>query len=78
MGIPYLWMEVRGQAQRIGPGGVPGPVAAVRYTANGIGDITIYPFMLSYPNSKQSADSKVTTSGSNLDWRFEPLVSLAS
>lgn len=50
LAIPYLWMEVEGRAQRIGPGGVPGPTLNVRDTANGIGDMTIYPFMLGWTN----------------------------
>ena len=48
--VPYLWLEVEGSAQRIGPGGVPGPVLSVRDTANGFGDIAIYPFMLGWTN----------------------------
>jgi hypothetical protein len=47
---PYVWMEVEGQAQRIAPDGTLGPVTSVRDTANGIGDITIYPFMLGWTN----------------------------
>jgi len=50
LAVPYLWMEVEGRAQRIGPGGVPGPVLNLRDTANGIGDITIYPFMMGWTN----------------------------
>lgn len=48
--VPYVWMEVRGQAQRIGPNGVPGPVFSARDTANGIGDITVVPLMLGWTN----------------------------
>lgn len=48
--VPYLWMEVEGRAQRIGPGGVAGPVLSVRDTANGFGDVAIYPFMLGWTN----------------------------
>lgn len=48
--VPYVWLEVEAQAQRIGPGGVPGPVLDARDTANGVGDITIYPFMLGWTN----------------------------
>ena len=48
--VPYVWLEVDAQAQRIDPGGVPGPVFAARDTANGIGDVTIYPFMLGWTN----------------------------
>jgi hypothetical protein len=50
LAVPYVWMEIEGQAQRIGPGGVPGAVVAVRDTANGIGDITVFPFMLGWTN----------------------------
>ena len=48
--VPYVWLEVEAQTQRIGPDGTPGPVVAARDTANGIGDITIYPFMLGWTN----------------------------
>lgn len=48
--VPYVWLEVEGQAQRIGPGGVPGPVFDARSSANGIGDMTIIPFMLGWTN----------------------------
>lgn len=48
--VPYVWMEVKGQAQRIGPNGVPGPVFSARDTANGLGDITLIPFMLGWTN----------------------------
>ncbi len=48
--VPYVWIEVEGQAQRIGPDGVPGPVVSARDTANGIGDMTIIPFMLGWTN----------------------------
>ena len=48
MAVPYVWMEVEGQAQRVGPDGVPGPAHAVRDTANGIGDITLYPLILGW------------------------------
>jgi len=43
--IPYLWMEVKGQVQT-------GPVLRnARDTANGIGDVLIYPFMLGWTNA---------------------------
>ena len=49
--VPYVWLEIQGQAQRVGPGGVIDPtVRNVRDTANGIGDMTIYPFMLGWTN----------------------------
>lgn len=50
MAIPYVWVEIEGQAQRIGPGGTPGPVFATRDTANGIGDLTLIPFILGWTN----------------------------
>ena len=46
--VPYVWLEIAGRAQRIGPDGVPGPVHNVRDTANGIGDITLLPVMLGW------------------------------
>ncbi len=48
--VPYVWLEVDGQAQRIGSGGEPGPAFAARDTASGIGDMTIYPLMLGWTN----------------------------
>lgn len=48
--VPYVWLEVEGRAQRIGPGGNPGPAFTARDTANGFGDMTIYPFMLGWTN----------------------------
>ncbi|MCF7674970.1 MAG: transporter [Akkermansiaceae bacterium] len=48
LSVPYVWLEVEGQAQQIGPGGVLGPVRSVRDTASGIGDITLIPFMLGW------------------------------
>jgi len=45
---PYVWLEVEGQVQRIGPTGVPGPVHTARDTASAIGDITLIPFMLDW------------------------------
>jgi len=48
--VPYVWLEVDGQAQRIGPGGTLGPAFSARDTANGVGDITLIPFMLGWTN----------------------------
>ncbi len=48
--VPYVWLEVDGQAQRIGPSGTPGPAFSARDTANGIGDMSIIPFMLGWTN----------------------------
>jgi hypothetical protein len=51
LALPYVWMEVEGQAQRIGPGGVLDPVVRnIRDTDNGLGDMTIFPFMLGWTN----------------------------
>jgi hypothetical protein len=44
--VPYVWLEVDGQAQRIQPDGTPGPVFSVSDKEVGIGDMTIYPFLL--------------------------------
>ena len=87
LAVPYVWLEVEGQAQRIGPGGVPGPVLNVRDTANGIGDMTLIPFMLGWtnilPDLKVDArlsvfaptgdyeEGKLSNVGKNY-WTFEP------
>jgi hypothetical protein len=48
--VPYVWMEVEGQAQRIRRDGSLGPVFSTRDTASGIGDMTIFPYMLGWTN----------------------------
>ena len=48
--VPYVWVEVSGEAQRISRRGQPGERFSARDTANGIGDITVYPFMLGWTN----------------------------
>lgn len=49
--VPYVWLEVEGRAQRIGPGGVLDPVVFnMDATASGIGDLQIIPFMLGWTN----------------------------
>ncbi len=48
--VPYVWTEVKGQAQRIQPDGTAGPVFSARDSANGFGDITLIPFMLGWTN----------------------------
>lgn len=50
LGVPYVWLEVEGQVQRIGPGGVPGPVVNASDSANGVGDLMLIPFMLGWTN----------------------------
>jgi len=83
--IPYIWMEVKGQVQA-------GPVTRnVRDTANGVGDITIYPFMLGWTNAMDLKydvrlgiyaptgpyeAGRLANTGRNY-WTFEPGVSLS-
>lgn len=51
LAVPYVWLEVEAQTQRVGPGGGLDPVVSnLRDTANGIGDMTLYPFMLGWTN----------------------------
>ncbi len=60
LAVPYVWLEVEADAQRVGPGGVLAPVVRnVRDTANGIGDLTIIPLMLGWTNL--APDLKVDT-----------------
>lgn len=47
--LPYVWMEVEGQVQRDGPFGGTQTVT-VRDTADGLGDLFFYPFMLGWTN----------------------------
>jgi hypothetical protein len=85
--IPYIWLEVEGQAQRIGPDGQPGDPFTARDTANGIGDMTIYPFMLGWTNlapdlkldarlgiyapTGEYEQGRLANAGKNY-WSFEP------
>lgn len=48
--VPYVWLDVEGQAQRIRPNGTLGPVFNASDSAEGFGDITLYPFMLGWTN----------------------------
>lgn len=57
--LPYVWVEVDGNAQRVGPTGRPGPVFEVDDSANGIGDMQLIPFMLGWTNLMR--DLKVDT-----------------
>lgn len=47
MAVPYVWLEVKGEVQLTKPG-----VGTIKFTkrdtANGFGDITVYPFMLGW------------------------------
>jgi hypothetical protein len=85
VGIPFVWVDVEGQAQRIGPGGVPGAVQASSDTDGGIGDITLVPLILGWGNTDLKLDArlsvfaptggyevgKLANVGKNY-WTFEP------
>jgi hypothetical protein len=86
LAIPYVWMEVKGN---VTAGGV---TRTVRDTANGIGDIMLYPFMLGwtslngdlkydvrlgiYAPTGHFKEGKLANVGKNY-WTFEPTVSLS-
>lgn len=48
--VPYVSLEVEGRAQRIRPDGTLGPVFEASDSANGIGDMTLIPFILGWTN----------------------------
>jgi hypothetical protein len=89
--IPYVWMRAKGEVQVTRPGGVT-ITSTVRDKANGIGDITLYPFMLGWTglNGDLKYDArlgiyaptgdydkgKLANLGKNY-WTFEPAVSLS-
>jgi len=84
--IPYVWMEVKGTVT------TGGGTLKVRDTANGIGDILIYPFMLGwtglngdlkydarlgiYAPTGDYKKGKLANVGKNY-WTFEPAISLS-
>lgn len=87
--VPYVWMEVKGHVQLPGPGG--GTITLTkRDTANGFGDITVYPFMLGwtglggdlkydvrlgiYVPTGEYKTGDLANVGKNY-WTFEPAVS---
>ena len=86
LAIPYVWMEVKGN---VAAGGV---TRTVRDTDNGIGDITLYPFMLGwtalggdlkydvrlgiYAPTGHFEKGKLANVGKNY-WTYEPAVSLS-
>jgi hypothetical protein len=89
--VPFVWMEIKGQAQRIGPRGVLGPVYTARDTASGVGDITLFPFMLGWTNgtdfkydvrlgvyapSGEYEAGRLANVGKNY-WTFEPGASVS-
>jgi len=85
--IPYVWLKAKGQVT-----GPLGNTITVRDRANGIGDITLYPFMLGwtglngdlkydvrlgiYAPTGDYDKGKLANVGKNY-WTFEPLVSLS-
>jgi len=86
LAIPYVWMEVKGN---VAAGGV---TRTVRDTANGIGDIMVYPFMLGwtslngdlkydvrlgiYAPTGDFKEGKLANAGKNY-WTYEPAASLS-
>jgi hypothetical protein len=89
--IPYVWMRVKGEVQLTGPRG--GTITGtMRDKASGIGDITLYPFMLGwtglngdlkydvrfgiYAPTGDYDKGKLANVGKNY-WTFEPAVSVS-
>lgn len=89
--VPYIWMDVEGRVKIAGPGGTT-VVRSKSDSANGFGDITIYPFMLGWTglNGELKYDvrlgiyvptgdyekGKLACLGKNY-WTFEPAVSIS-
>ncbi len=85
--IPYVWLKAKGQVT-----GPLGNTITVRDRANGIGDITLYPFMLGwtglngdlkydvrlgiYAPTGDYDKGKLANVGKNY-WTFEPTISLS-
>ena len=88
--IPYVWLDVNGNVQLTGPGGAIAGVVSKSETANGIGDITLYPFMLGWKDGDLKYDvrlgiyaptgdyekGKLANVGKNY-WTFEPAISVS-
>jgi hypothetical protein len=84
VGIPYVWLEVDGKVT-----GPLGPVS-VRDTANGLGDIVMYPFMLGWSKKDLKYDlrlgvyaptgeyekGRLANVGKNF-WTLEPMVTVS-
>ncbi len=84
--IPYVWLEIKGNVSR------GGRTISLRDSANGIGDIVVYPFMLGwvglngdlkydarlgiYTPTGDYEKGKLANLGKNY-WTFEPAVSLS-
>jgi hypothetical protein len=91
LAIPYVWLEAKGQVQITGPGGTT-LTRNKTDKENGIGDITLYPFMLGwtalnrdlkydvrlgiYAPTGDYEKGKLANLGKNY-WTFEPAVSLS-
>ncbi len=89
--IPYVWMKVKGEVQVTGPIGNT-ITSTVGDKTNGIGDITLYPFMLGwtglngalkydvrlgiYAPTGDYDKGKLANVGKNY-WTFEPAISLS-
>jgi hypothetical protein len=91
MAVPYVWMEVKGKVRLTGPGGNT-VTREARDTANGFGDIIVYPFMLGwtglggdlkydarlgiYIPTGEYDKGDLANVGKNY-WTFEPMVSVS-
>jgi hypothetical protein len=89
LAVPYVWVEVKGNAQRVGQFGRVQTVL-VRDTDNGFGDMTLYPFMLGWKKGDLKYDVRVgiyaptggydvghlANTGRNY-WTFEPGASIS-
>ncbi len=89
--VPYVWMEVKGDVQMTGPRG-NSVTKTVKDTANGFGDITVYPFLLGwtalggdlkydvrlgvYVPTGEYNKGDLANVGKNY-WTFEPAVSFS-
>jgi len=87
--VPYIWMTTKGNVQTPGSGGTTISLNR-RDTANGLGDITLYPFMIAwsglggdlkynfmlgaYVPTGEYNKSDLANAGMNF-WTFEPMVS---
>jgi len=85
MAIPYVWIEAKGNVT-----GPLGRTFSTSDTENGIGDITLYPFMIGWTNGDLKYDvwfgiyaptgdyekGKLANVGKNY-WTFEPVVSVS-
>jgi len=48
--VPYVWLDVKGQVQRISPNGTLGTAFNAKQSTDGIGDMTLIPLMLGWTN----------------------------